>query len=43
MDNVNYKELYLHLFRGITEEIERLQQLQQETEEMFLALDDCEE
>lgn len=34
---MNYKELYLLLFRGITEEIRRLQALQRQAEALYLS------
>jgi len=33
---MDYKEMYLLLFRGITVEIERLQALQQQAEALFI-------
>ena len=33
----NYKEMYLTLFNGITDEIERLKELQKKVEEMYIA------
>ena len=33
---MNYKEMYLLLFRGLTVEIERLQALQQQAEALYL-------
>ena len=32
----NYKEMYLTLFNAITDEIERLKELQQKVEEMYI-------
>ena len=32
----NYKEMYLTLFNAITDEIERLKELQQRVEEMYI-------
>ena len=32
----NYKEMYLTLFNAITDEIERLKDLQQKVEELYL-------
>ena len=32
----NYKEMYLTLFNGITDEIERLKELQKKVEEMYI-------
>lgn len=31
-----YKEMYIELFNAITEEIERLKELQQKVEEMYI-------
>ena len=36
----NYKEMYLALFNGITDEIERLKELQQKVEEMYINCED---
>ena len=33
----DYKEMYLHLFREVTEIIEKLQLAQQKTEEIFMS------
>ena len=32
----NHKEMYLTLFNGITDEIERLKELQKKVEEMYI-------
>ena len=32
----NYKEMYLTLFNAITDEIERLKELQQKVEELYI-------
>lgn len=32
----NYKEMYLTLFNAITDEIERLKEIQQKVEEMYI-------
>ena len=36
----NYKEMYLALFNDITDEIERLQELQKKVEEMYINCED---
>ena len=36
----NYKEMYLTLFNGITDEIERLKKLQKKVEEMYINFED---
>ena len=36
----NYKEMYLTLFNAITDEIERLKEIQQQVEEMYINCED---
>ena len=40
MDRDSYKKAYLHLYGRITDEIERLKEIQQEVEEIFLNSDE---
>ena len=37
----NYKEMYLTLFNAITDEIERLKEIQQMVEDMYINEDSC--
>ena len=37
----NYKEMYLTLFNAITDEIERLKEIQQKVEDMYINEDSC--
>lgn len=43
MEENTYKKAYLHLFNEVTDIIERLKEVQQETEEIFMSNENYEE
>ena len=43
MEENTYKKAYLHLFNEVTDIIERLKEVQQETEEIFMSDENYEE
>ena len=43
MEEITYKKAYLHLFNEVTDIIERLKEVQQETEEIFMSNENYEE
>lgn len=43
MEESAYKKAYLHLFNEVTDIIERLKEVQQETEEIFMSNENYEE
>ena len=43
MEENTYKKAYLHLFNVVTDIIERLKEVQQETEEIFMSDENYEE
>ena len=41
-DYKQYKKMYLELFNGVSEEIERLKELQKNIEDMYIGAEDVE-